>query len=92
MVAAVEAGRTWIKASGPHRLRDGGVDSLRALARAVTDERLVWGSDCPFVGEESRITYQETIEWLRKALPDPAAQRRVMSENAMALYGFDDVR
>jgi predicted TIM-barrel fold metal-dependent hydrolase len=92
MVAAVAAGRTWIKASGPHRLGDGGGDILRMFAREVSDERLLWGSDCPFVGEESRITYQQTIDWLKEALPDPVSQRRVMSGNAMALYGFDDVR
>lgn len=91
MVAAVATGRTWIKASGPHRLRDDAADTLRVLAGEIGDERLVWGSDCPFVGEESRITYQETIDWLKEALPDPASQRRVMSENAMALYGFNDV-
>jgi predicted TIM-barrel fold metal-dependent hydrolase len=90
MVAAVAAGRTWIKASGPHRLGNGAGDILRMLAREVSDARLVWGSDCPFVGEESRITYQQTIDWLKEALPDPAAQRRVMSENAIALYGFAD--
>jgi predicted TIM-barrel fold metal-dependent hydrolase len=92
MVSAVATGRTWIKASGPHRLGDGAADVLRLLAREVGDERLVWASDCPFVGEESRISYQETIDWLKEALPDPSAQRRVMSENAIALYGFDHAR
>lgn len=89
MVSAVKQGRTWIKASGPHRLGDGAADVLRLLVREVGDERLVWASDCPFVGEETRISYQETMDWLRQALPDPASQRRVMSANALALYGFD---
>ena len=62
------------------------------LAREVGDERLVWASDCPFVGEESHISYQATIDWLKEAMPDPSTQRRVMSENAIALYGFDDAR
>jgi len=91
MVSAVAAGRTWIKASGPHRVRDA-AEILRLLAREVSDERLVWGSDCPFVGEESHISYQGTIDWLKQALPEPAVQRKVMSENALALYGFDDAR
>jgi predicted TIM-barrel fold metal-dependent hydrolase len=91
MVSAVGTGRVWVKASGPHRL-DGAADVLRWLAREVDDERLVWASDCPFVGEESRISYQETIDWLKAALPDPASQRKVMSVNAIALYGFDDAR
>ena len=91
MVSAVKAGRTWIKASGPHRVA-GAADVLRLLVSELGDERLVWGSDCPFVGEESRISYSQTIEWLKQTLPDPATQRRVMSENAIALYGFADAR
>jgi predicted TIM-barrel fold metal-dependent hydrolase len=91
MVHAVETGRVWIKASGPHRVRDS-TEILRLLAREVSDERLVWASDCPFVGEESRISYQATLDWLKEALPDPSTQRKVMSSNAMALYGFDDAR
>lgn len=92
MVAAVQAGRTWIKASGPHRVGPGSADVLRLLVKELGDERLVWGSDCPFVGEESRISYSQTIEWLKQTLPDPASQRRVMSENAIALYGFANAR
>ncbi len=91
MVSAVKAGRTWIKASGPHRLgNDDATAILRRLAQEAGDERLIWASDCPFVGEESLITYQQTIDWLREALPDPVSQRRVLSENAMALHGFVD--
>lgn len=89
MVNAVEGGRTWIKASGPHRVA-GATQILRLLAREIGDERLLWASDCPFVGEESKISYQDTIDWVREALPDPSTQRNVMSRNALTLYGFDD--
>jgi predicted TIM-barrel fold metal-dependent hydrolase len=87
MVGAVATGRAWIKASGPHRVRDAG-EILRLLVRELGDDRLIWASDCPFVGEESQITYQDTMDWLKRALPDPSTQRKVMSQNAMALYGF----
>jgi len=92
MVSAVAAGRTWIKASGPHRLGEGAVEVLRMLVQEVGHERVVWASDCPFVGEESRISYAQTLAWLKEALPDSATQRRVMSDNAIALYGFGDAR
>jgi len=91
MVSAAETGRVWIKASGPHRVRES-VEILRLLAREVSDERLVWASDCPFVGEESLISYPETLDWLKEALPDPSTQRKVLSTNAMTLYGFDNGR
>ncbi len=92
LIAAATAGRTWIKASGPHRIGEGAANVLRLLVEEVGDERLVWASDCPFVGEESRISYARTLEWLKQALPNPATQRRVMSSNAIALYGFGDAR
>jgi predicted TIM-barrel fold metal-dependent hydrolase len=92
MVSAVAGGRTWIKASGPHRVGEGAADVLTLLVREVGDERIVWGSDCPFVGEESRISYAQTVDWLKEALPNPATQQRVMSDNAIALYGFGDAR
>lgn len=88
MVASVEGGRTWIKASGPHRIGAAAGEILRTLIGAVGDERFVWASDCPFVGEESRIDYQQTIDWLVEAVPDEASLRRIFFDNAAALYGF----
>lgn len=87
IVEAVEAGRTWVKASGPHRV-PGATQVLRQLAAAVGADRLVWASDCPFVGEESRIGYGATLDWLHEALPDEALRQKVLSANALALYGF----
>jgi predicted TIM-barrel fold metal-dependent hydrolase len=89
IVDAAAKGRTWVKASGPHRVREA-TQILRRLAQEIGTERLVWASDCPFVGEESQISYQGTLDWLKQALPDPAVQQKVMSQNAIALYGFDD--
>jgi len=89
IVDAAAKGRTWVKASGPHRVRHA-TEVLRRLAGEISIDRLVWASDCPFVGEEALISYQGTLDWLRQALPDPSVQRKVMSENAIALYGFDN--
>lgn len=88
LLDAVKQGRTWIKASGPHRV-EGATALLQLLVDEVGDERLLWASDCPFVGEETRIDYAGTLAWLKDALPDAATQRRVLSTNAIALYGFD---
>ncbi len=89
IVDAAAKGRTWVKASGPHRVREA-TQILQRLAGEIGTDRLVWASDCPFVGEESRISYQQTIDWLKEALPDPSVQRKVMSQNSLTLYGFDD--
>ena len=87
-------GRTHLVQTGD--VLDRGPDSrralefLRRLAGEIGTDRLVWASDCPFVGEEAHISYQGTIDWLKQALPDPSVQRKVMSQNAITLYGFDD--
>lgn len=90
LLASVQNGRTWVKASGAYRIGPGAADVLRALLDEVGDDRLLWASDCPFVGEEARITYEETIQWLDELLPDSSARNNVFSANAMALYGFAD--
>ena len=54
------------------------------LCRQVGYERMLWASDCPFVGVES-TTYQSTIDWLAQAVPDPR-NRRILDLNAIDLY------
>ncbi|MDP2779621.1 amidohydrolase [Devosia sp.] len=86
MMRSIEKGRTWVKASGPHRL--GFKESagyLKELLRQTGDTRIVWGSDCPFVGTEG-TRYQETIDWFQDAVPDLAAQHRIGGLNALELY------
>jgi len=90
IVSSVQKGRTWVKASGAYRIGPGAADVLRALLDTVGDDRLMWASDCPFVGEEPNITYEETVQWLDDLLPDSNARNKVFSANAMALYGFAD--
>lgn len=88
LTEAVERGNTWVKASGPHRLGfDFAADALRELIRRTGSERLVWASDCPFVGSED-TTYESTIKWLYDAVPDHEARRRILGSNALQLY-FD---
>jgi predicted TIM-barrel fold metal-dependent hydrolase len=81
---SVEKGRTWVKLSGGYRLGDHAAALARELCRRMGYERMLWASDCPFVGVES-TTYASTIAWLDEAVPD-AAMRRVLGLNAIDLY------
>lgn len=70
ILRSAEKGRTWIKLSGAYRLtwtpagqphRDPATRPLahqlaQSLLQNVGPERLVWGSDCPFVGHESHVS------------------------------------
>ncbi|MGE0310077.1 MAG: amidohydrolase [Lautropia sp.] len=86
MVASVQRGRTWVKMSGAYRVGPKATHYAQTLIGKVGCDRLVWGSDCPFVGEEGKVTYRQTMDWLVEAIPDEAQRRRVFGENALELY------
>ena len=83
-VRSVQKGNTWVKLSAGYRLGTHSVGLAHEMARQVGYERLLWASDCPFVGMES-TTYQSTLNWFDEAVPD-AGNRRVMDRNAIDLY------
>lgn len=99
MLAAVDSGRTWIKLSGGFRLagpaawRDDPDGDLEELAQTVAEQlstrvgtdRLLWGSDAPFVGYEKRITYAGVLASYRRWIPN-AAQRAEIDRTALRLY------
>ena len=46
----------------------------------------MWASDCPFVGHENDVTYQDTIDWLIDCVPDADTRRQIFGETALKLY------
>lgn len=97
ILCAVGEGRTWVKLSAAYRLmrtegdeaaaeREAMAETLSAeLLRQAGPERLVWGSDCPFVGYEEVVSYRATLDAFARWVPDPAARRK-MSDTALKLY------
>lgn len=86
------------RASG--RLSDA-IPFIRALAAAAPD-RLVWGSDWPHLGfhagrqvyGDAVLPYRELdagelLDVLIDAVPDAAARRAILADNAARLYGFE---
>ena len=86
MLRSIEKGRTWVKLSAAYRLGPHATDCARELVKQAGPDRLVWASDCPFVGEESHITYQQTIDWLTECVPDPATRRKIVCDTPLRLY------
>jgi predicted TIM-barrel fold metal-dependent hydrolase len=99
MLRGVDTGQCWIKMSGGFRLPgttawrddpDGDLDSLaqtvatRLVERVGTD-RLLWGSDAPFVGYEDRLSYDHVLASYRNWVPQPA-MRAAMGETALKFY------
>ncbi len=99
VLAAAERDNTWMKLSGGFRLLgtaawqtnpNGDADKIaddlaKDLVSHVGPERLLWGSDCPFVGYEGRITFDYALDRFRRWVPD-ARDRWRISQTALKLY------
>lgn len=86
LLQSIEKGRTWVKVSGGYRLGPQAKDYARELLRVASADRLVWASDCPFVGHEKQFAYKTTMDWLVDAIPDANARAKIFGETARALY------
>jgi predicted TIM-barrel fold metal-dependent hydrolase len=99
VLRSIDTGRTWVKLSAGYRLtwqsRGNGIADPRAmqlardaaakLLQSAGPERLLWGSDAPFVGHESSLTFADTLASFAEWVPQAAARRR-MSDTALRLY------
>lgn len=87
---AVERGRTWVKISAAFRLSSMAVaeSALRRLMAAAGPDRLLWGSDWPFVGFEETMTYAGAIAAYHELVPDEA-MRVAIDRTGVAFYFRD---
>jgi predicted TIM-barrel fold metal-dependent hydrolase len=83
---SIDKGRTWVKLSGGYRLGPLAIEYARELLRVAGPDRLVWASDCPFVGHEGQFPYRATIDWLVEAIPDAGARAKIFGATARQLY------
>jgi predicted TIM-barrel fold metal-dependent hydrolase len=85
---AIGSGRGWVKISAPYR--SAGCDHVALADRLLAEggpERLLFASDWPFVGHESRITYRQMVESFEQVIPDPVIREK-MGRTAARLYKF----
>jgi predicted TIM-barrel fold metal-dependent hydrolase len=88
VLRALQNGRTWVKVSAGYRLAPGMARAaMDRLLAEVGPERLVWGSDAPFVGHEAGVSYAGTLETFEALAPDPLIRRQI-SDTALRLYFF----
>ncbi|SAK77646.1 2-pyrone-4,6-dicarboxylate hydrolase [Caballeronia temeraria] len=90
-----DAGRAWIKLSGPYLDSAAGLDNRYAdiapMARAwvqAVPERLVWGSDWPHVTETHKPGDAFLLDLLDEWTGDDATRERILVTNPAVLYGF----
>lgn len=99
VLRSVARGNTWVKLSAGFRLtwrsQASGPpdpvamqlagDAAAVLLREAGPERLLWGSDCPFVGHESSVGYADALASFVEWVPDAAVRRR-MTDTALRFY------
>jgi predicted TIM-barrel fold metal-dependent hydrolase len=92
MLGMLERGNVWVKLSSGFRHPDQDspdwslpVEYAQDLLRRFGAEKLLWGSDAPFVGHEHVASYGMAIERFRQCVPD-AATRRAIGENGYRFY------
>ena len=89
VAAAVDRGNTWVKLSGGYRCNPTPAAAepfAQALVRLTGGDRLLWGSDWPFVGFEDKVKYQDTIDCLRQWVPDEHIRQKIWGQNPLKLY------
>lgn len=95
MLGLLDRGNVWVKMSSGFRHPNEHspdwslpVEYTQDLLRRFGTEKLLWGSDSPFVGHEHVASYGMAIERLNQCVPDPAT-RRAIGENGYRFYFAD---
>ena len=85
---AIGSGRGWVKLSAPYRTP--GADHAALAAKLLAEggpERLLFGSDWPFVGHEDKVTYRQMVESFEAVIPDAGVRARI-GYTAARVYKF----
>lgn len=86
MLKLMENGRTWVKVSAAYRLGKPAAEIYgRELLKQAGPDRLLWASDCPFVGHHHEVTFRETMDDVLAWVPAGEARRKIFGANAAAL-------
>ncbi len=85
---SLDSGRTFIKISAAMRLNP---EVARACAQKLLavagPERLLWGSDAPFIGHEPRPSYSDALRLFEELVPDER-QRHAIGLTALRQFFF----
>jgi predicted TIM-barrel fold metal-dependent hydrolase len=81
-----------VKFTGVYRIsKVAGFSDIAPIAKtfvANNPERIVWGSDWPFLSHLDAMTYPEVISLVETWVPDAENRRRILVHNPATLFGF----
>ena len=86
-------GRCWIKFTGVYRISKlPDFSDIAPLAQAFVannPDRIVWGSDWPFLSNLDAVTYPQLMSLFDHWVPSTTNQRKILVENPARLFGFE---
>jgi 2-pyrone-4,6-dicarboxylate lactonase len=92
----LDSGHVWVKLSGSDRLTKTGapyrdvVHYARSLAEHAPD-RVLWGTDWPHVNIKGPMPQDAAlVDLVAEITPSAAMRRRLLVDNPIELFGFDD--
>ena len=95
LLRLLESGRTWLKLSAAYEVSRAGppdfadVGALARAAATAAPERMVWGSNWPHVTKLAAPPDDAgQLDTLLHWVDSDALRRRILVDNAAALYGF----
>lgn len=94
LLLLLQAGRAWIKLTGPYRLSGSKLPyaDVAPFAHALLDaapRQIVWGSDWPHVMVKGAMPNDgDLMDILSTWIPDPSIRHQVLVNNPERLYGF----
>lgn len=90
------SGRACVKISGMHKFaahdhfQEQAGAYVRELLRAFGPDACVWGSDWPFIREQSRLDYGPLLKLAEQLMADASVRRKVMWDTPRRLFGFGE--
>jgi 2-pyrone-4,6-dicarboxylate lactonase len=85
-------GHCWVKFTGVYRIsKRPDYADIAPLAQAFVrnnPDRIVWGTDWPFLSHLDAVTYPQVIELFESWVTDTATRRKILVENPAKLFGF----
>ncbi|MEJ5056754.1 MULTISPECIES: amidohydrolase family protein [unclassified Pseudomonas] len=94
LLGLAASGRACVKISGMQKfaahdhLEEQSRAYVRELLQAFGPDACVWGSDWPFIREQSRVDYGPLLKLAEHLIPDASVRRKVMWDTPRRLFGF----
>jgi predicted TIM-barrel fold metal-dependent hydrolase len=88
MLQKADAGRIWVKLSGPYRCEGNTELYARTYIDALGAPHLLWGSDWPWTQHSEGMSYGKAFGWIERWAPEAEARSTILGRSALHLFKF----